>query len=114
MSRKNKIVFILILFVIILSFLTISYGFGIDNLKGKQVEGATLQKAGNGIVKVVTTIGVVISVVMLVAIGIKYMLGSTEEKATYKKSLMPYVIGAVLVFAASEIAQFIYNLAIEL
>lgn len=114
MSRKNKIVVIIILFVVVLSFLTVSYGFGISDLKGNQVEGTTLQKAGNGIVKVVTTVGVVISVIMLVVIGIKYMLGSTEEKATYKKSLMPYAIGAILVFAASEIAQLIYNLANEL
>jgi len=39
------------------------------------------------------------------------MMGSTEEKAEYKKSLLPYVIGAGLVFAASTIAQIVYNVA---
>ena len=42
------------------------------------------------------------------------MMGSTDEKAEYKKSMLPYVIGAVLVFAASSIASVIYNLAIKL
>ena len=40
---------------------------------------------------------------------IKYMMGSAEEKAEYKKTLMPYVIGAGLVFAASSIAQIVYS-----
>ena len=114
MKSKNKILCIFILIFLVLSFVTVSYGFGISDLKGNQVEGAKIQKAGNSVVRVISTIGVVVSVIMLVVLGIKYMMGSTEEKAAYKKSLMPYVIGAVLVFAASEIAQFIYNLAIEL
>mgnify|MGYP000776194846 len=38
------------------------------------------------------------------------MLGSTEEKAEYKKSMLPYVIGAVFVFASSAIAGAIYNI----
>ena len=42
------------------------------------------------------------------------MMGSAEEKAEYKKSLMPYVIGAGLVFSASAIAQIIYDLAIQI
>ena len=33
-----------------------------------------------------------------------------ERKAEYKKTLMPYVIGAVFVFAASSIAGIIYNM----
>lgn len=37
------------------------------------------------------------------------MMGSAEEKAEYKKTLMPYFIGAVLIFAASAFAQAIYS-----
>ena len=39
------------------------------------------------------------------------MMGSAEEKAEYKKTLLPYVIGAVLVFAAAAIASMIYGVA---
>ena len=42
------------------------------------------------------------------------MLGSTEEKAQYKKSLLPYAIGALILFGASGIAGAIYNIAIDL
>jgi type IV secretory pathway VirB2 component (pilin) len=112
---KKKVLFNLIIFTImVLFFVTTSYGFGLNDIKGTQTEVNTIKNAGNSIMRVVSTIGVVISVAMLVALGIKYMLGSTEEKANYKKSLLPYIIGASLVFAASSIAQLVYNLANQL
>ena len=37
------------------------------------------------------------------------MMGSAEEKAEYKKTMIPYLVGAILVFAASTIANFVYN-----
>lgn len=114
MKKRNKIIFINILIIIIIFFATISYGFGVSNLTGNQTESATLKNTGNAVMKVISTIGVVISVVMLIVLGIKYMIGSTEEKAEYKKSLMPYAIGAALVFAAASIAQIVYDIAIKL
>lgn len=114
MKRKRVILFFVLLITIILSFVTTCYGFELRELTGTQTETEALQKAGNSIVKVITTIGVVVSVIMLIVLGIKYMMGSTSEKAEYKKTLLPYIIGAGLVFAASGIAQLIYELAIQL
>ena len=93
--------------------------FGISRIIGivKDVGNAVTNNVtdaidvGNVLVTVIGTVGSVTSVVVLVIIGIKYMMGSVDEKANYKKSLMPYVIGAGLVFAASNIASVIYNLA---
>ena len=39
------------------------------------------------------------------------MMGSAEEKAEYKKTLLPYIIGAAFVFAASTIASIIFSFA---
>ncbi|MCI8470626.1 MAG: TrbC/VirB2 family protein [Clostridia bacterium] len=114
MREKKKIIASIILTIIICTFATVSYGFQLHELTGTQTEVETLKKAGNNIVSVVLTIGTVVSVVMLIVLGIKYMMGSVSEKAEYKKTLMPYVIGASLVFAASSIAQLIYSLAIKL
>ena len=76
-----------------------------DNVTGSP----EIQSAGNSIISILQTVGVVLSVVVLMIIGIKYMMGSAEEKAEYKKSMMPYVIGAALIFASSALAQVIYN-----
>lgn len=115
MKKIYKILTIIVISITILSLTTISYGFGIKDLTGTQDEQvAGLKSAGNTMITVITTIGIVISVVILIVIGIKYMMGSTAEKAEYKKSLMPYVIGAGILFSASSIAQIIYDLAIKM
>lgn len=43
-------------------------------------------------------------------IGIKYMLGSTEQRAEYKRTMLPYLIGAIMLFAAVNLTTFVYNL----
>ena len=68
-----------------------------------------IEKIGNQVITIVSTIGSVASVIVLIVLGLKYMMGSAEEKAEYKKTLMPYVIGAGMVFAASAIAGVIYQ-----
>ena len=70
-----------------------------------------IQTVGQKIMGIIQTVGVVVAVVILMVLGIKYMMGSAEEKADYKKTMMPYVIGAVLIFGATTIANMIYNFA---
>ena len=80
------------------------------DMTGTSVEGlSSVTNVGNQIVTILTTIGIIASVIVLIVLGIKYMMGSAEEKAEYKKTMMPYVIGAALVFAASAIAGIIFG-----
>ena len=58
----------------------------------------------------INVIGIVISVVVLVIIGIKYLLGSIEEKAEYKKTMTGYLIGALLVFLTTTVANILYQI----
>ncbi len=75
----------------------------------KSIESGEITSAGKKIVGILQTVGVVLSVIILTVIGIKYMMGSAEEKAEYKKTFMPYIIGAALIFAASVFAQIAYD-----
>ena len=70
-----------------------------------------VQTVGENILGVIQTIGTIAAIVTLIILGIKYMMGSAEEKAEYKKTLMPYVIGAVLVLAASNIVKWVFSAA---
>lgn len=70
-----------------------------------------MQDLGGTIIKYVTNAAIVIAVVMIAVLGIKYMMGSAEEKSEYKKSLIPLLIGAILVFGAATIAKIIVGLA---
>lgn len=65
---------------------------------------------GNVIVGVVRTVGEAIAVVMLAIIGLKYVMGSVEEKAEYKQTMWPYILGAVLIFAGAALTNIIYEL----
>ena len=63
----------------------------------------------NKIIGAFQAIGSIVSVIALVLVGIKYMTGSVEEKAEYKQTMMYYIIGAILVFAISNISAMIYS-----
>ena len=122
---KMYIIIGLILIIMSIVFCNCSvYGFSVSNMVGKNtVETTNIENFGQGIIKVISTVGSICSVAMLIVLGIKYMLlyliiksnkKTVEEKAEYKKTLLPYVIGASIVFAASTIASIIYNIAKDL
>ena len=64
---------------------------------------------GNKIIGAIQLIGSIVSVLTLVVLGIKYMAGSVEERAEYKKTMMPYVVGAVMVFAITNLLKILEN-----
>lgn len=65
---------------------------------------------GNQIIGILTTVGVVVAVVVLLILGIKYMMGSASEKAEYKKTMIPYLVGAILIFGASAITKVVVSI----
>ncbi len=73
--------------------------------------GTNTEEIGNRILGIIQVIGTLIAVGVMLIIGIKYMTGSLEEKANYKKTMLPYVIGAVLLFSAVNITTAIYDVA---
>lgn len=120
MKKMSKIVSIILMAMILVTMTTTVMAAGetakAADITPSSIDGSTsdvdvinISTLGNSIVRILTTVGVVASVIVLVVLGIKYMMGSAEEKAEYKKTLMPYVIGAGLVFAASGIANIVYT-----
>lgn len=61
------------------------------------------------ILTIITNIGIAVSVIMLATLGIKYMLGSVEEKAEYKQSLIPYVVGAFILFGITSFIKILMS-----
>ncbi len=82
-----------------------------SELTGTFEQTSGITTLGQQIIGIITTVGIVVSVVVLVVLGIKYMIGSAEEKAEYKKTMIPYIIGAILVFAASAIASIVMGIS---
>lgn len=117
MNKKIKTIINVFLILIVLSSIFLNVAVFAANgapnptkFKGSSnADTSGIEKIGNQVITIVSTIGSVASVIVLIVLGLKYMMGSAEEKAEYKKTLMPYVIGAGMVFAASAIAGVIYQ-----
>lgn len=112
----NKKVVVKIVNMILIAMVIISISLNCFALTPIEVSGSEdvsgtpqITKLGNDIVGIFQVVGVVLAVVIIIVLGIKYMLGSAEEKSEYKKSMLPYVVGAALIFAGSIFANVIYE-----
>lgn len=73
------------------------------------IDTSGIQATAGKIMGLIRNIAVIAGVILIGILGLKYMLGSTEEKAEYKKSFMPLIIGAVVVMGATQIATMIFS-----
>lgn len=78
-------------------------GFNGDNY----VAGA--QTVMGTIISVLRVIGVGVAIIMLIVLAIKYMKSSPEGKAEFSKTAVPYIVGALILFAATGIVDIIYQ-----
>ena len=109
--KKN--IKIIVLFTIILAMITTTVigatitTNSITSTKDLGDAGTKIESVGSRVLTTISNVGIVLSVVMLAIIGVKYMMGSADERAEYKKTLLPYIIGAFLIFGASTVAKIV-------
>lgn len=120
MKKYGNFIILIITVILSLVFIIPNYSYaddiGLGDLNSYQGSGTSsykFQTKANKVFTIIKATGTVISVIMLTAIGIKFLLGSAEEKADYKKSLIPYIIGAAMIFLGSWLPQLIYDLTNE-
>ncbi len=121
--RKDNVIKIIILFLILCLIPISTYvnasvksdlGTTLEDYAKKQDVSSEFTKKADVIIGVLQVVGSLCSVICLIALGIKYMAGSIEEKAEYKKTLLPYCIGAIIVFGISNLLQVVYIVFSEL
>ena len=116
--NKHKRILIILINLILMLFLISNVVFGtlIDEFdKSISTDGADdLKTTGGQIVGIIQVVGTMVAVAMITVLGIKYVLGSADEKAEYRKTMFPYFIGAILIFGFSNITQLIYEWASKL
>ena len=110
MKKISKIIYSVVVIAMIMSIFSTAFAA----VQPKDVTISTsgtneITHIGGQVIGFIQTVGSIVAVAILVVLGIKYMMGSAEEKAEYKKTMLPYVIGAILIFAASNVAQMIYT-----
>ncbi len=70
----------------------------------------SIQDMSNLIYNVLLVIAIVILIIWGMAIGIQYMTGSVGERVRIKESLIPYIVGCVVIFGSFTIWEIIVNL----
>jgi len=117
MNKAMKLVSVLLMVVMMTTvFSTVCLAGGDTTLspesikgKGQAVATEDIQKVGGTIFKTIRNIAAILLVVLIAILGVKFMMGSTEEKAEYKKSFIPLIVGVALVLAATTLAGFIWD-----
>lgn len=75
-------------------------------------EGA-LQNTSNDIYNIFFAIAVVIAIAVGMIIGIQFVMGSVDEKAKIKETLVPYVVGCVVIFSAFTLWKLVMEIGNE-
>ena len=65
-----------------------------------KIDKGSLQNASSSIYNILLICGMIVAVLIGSIMGIKFMIGSVEEKAEIKAALVPFVIGCIVVFGA--------------
>lgn len=74
-------------------------------------DSPTLFGMGDEVLGTLMNIATIVSILTIAIIGVKYMYGSVEQKAEYKASLLPWLIGAIIVFSITRIIELFQMIA---
>lgn len=121
MVKQHKLILIVNIILLVCLIMLPNFVHAIDpndyDPSQKPVSGTSVNEItdkANNIIGTITTVGIVIAAITIIILGLKYMIGSVEEKAEYKKTMIPYLVGALLIFGASAITMVVVNVASSL
>ena len=118
MKKSIKIISILLMVLLVVTTISANV-FAVDpetvltELEEKtdtaEVKTEKIETTAGKVIKIMQTIGIIVGVAVLVILGIKFMMGSAEEKAEYKKTFIPLIIGAIVLISAFSLASFLFS-----
>lgn len=118
MNKKVMKVITIVLMVAALAFAVISPVMAktvnpseFDNFSDTTGAGSSAKRIVGTLIDVFQIVGVGVAIIMLVMLAIKYLSAAPNEKAEIKKSVSIYVLGAVLLFAASGVLEIVQRFA---
>ncbi len=122
MSKLMKVMAVVLIAVLAIAAVstTVNATMSFDEISTDSVvEGATdesgaassINRIIGSILTIVQVVGCGVAVIMLIVLAIKYISAAPGDKADIKKHAVVYVVGAVVLFAASGILQIVKNFA---
>ena len=118
----KRIINIMIIIMIIIAY-TSNIAYAIDNVVSDAESFISSREGGKGpineknlietsnyLYNILFTIAVVIAFAIGLVIGIQFIMGSAEEQAKVKETLIPYIIGVFVVFASFTIWKIVITI----
>lgn len=123
LNKVMKIVVAMLLIAVVAIVASQTVMAGIDpsnaSLKGTftQTDSSGASQAASNvigmIINIAQVIGMGVAIIMLIVLAIQYIAASPEGKAEIKKNATIYIVGAVILFAASGILGIIRRFAVN-
>ncbi len=111
-KKISRIISVVLIITTILSAFSMVFATGPAIPTPSEPSGASeVSNIAGMVIYVIQIIAFAAAVIMLMFVGIKFLTASPEGKAEIKKTAVIYVVGAILLFAASGILLIIRNLA---
>lgn len=116
-SKILKLIVIISVFIIVSVFpvkVFSSWPDDADNFLKSAGSGITVDKnqltsASDEIYNTLTSIGMIVAVIVGMILGITYMMTGAVDKAKVKESIMPYLLGCIVIFGAFGIWKLVIN-----
>ena len=116
-SKILKLIAIISVFIIVSVFpvkVFSSWVDGADNFLKSAGNSITVDKdqltsASDEIYNTLTSIGMIVAVIVGMILGITYMMTGAVDKAKVKESIMPYLLGCIVIFGAFGIWKLVIN-----
>lgn len=116
-SKILKLIVIISVFIIVSVFpikVFSSWADDADNFLKSAGSGITVDKdqltsASDEIYNTLTSIGMIVAVIVGMILGITYMMTGAVDKAKVKESIMPYLLGCIVIFGAFGIWKLVIN-----
>lgn len=113
MSKSIKLLSVLMMVALItMSVVSPVFASNSSVINGITIQGGnttSMQELAGKILGFIRNIALIGGVVIIAVLGLKYMMGSLEEKSEYKKSMIPLIVGIVVVMSATTIAKLLFD-----
>ena len=124
MNKTMKIVGVLLAVMLVFAMSTsvfakidLDTGFNTAETLISEAEGVddgaatSVARMTNSIMGIVQVVGMGVAVIMLIVLAIKYISAAPSDKAEIKKHAVVYIVGAIVLFAATGILEIVKKFA---
>ena len=106
----KKVIFLVISIVLIFCATSV-YALSPTGITPSGVITSELDNIGDRIIGAIHVIAGIVAVTVLIYMGIKIMMSAPSEKAAVKAMMIPYLVGAIIVFASTTLLRIIADVA---